>query len=282
MLIACGQVTRPRLVITALLLVSAVCGHHLISMSGLRVVPLYPGPDNGLTFIDRIGIAAAVCVVSSLLIAAGVAALFFDRHLTDVKGLANATSEAVVLTRGGMIIHANEQFVSMVGKPLAELKALPLENFLEQKEGKHGLVKSLDGRVPVDIVDGVIEYRGRETLVFGLRDVRERLEAHERLDHLASHDPLTGLLNRRAFNAQSENTIRLAEAEGSAAALLILDLDRFKAINDIHGHGEGDLVLQQVAQVLRSSFGSTALIGRIGGTSFPCFSLRVLISRGNK
>ncbi len=101
MLVAGGQITRSRLIVTALLLVSAVCSHHLISMSGLRIVPLHPGSQDSLTFIDRVGIAAAVCVVSSLLIATGVAALFVDRYLTDVKGLANATFEAVVLTRGG-------------------------------------------------------------------------------------------------------------------------------------------------------------------------------------
>ncbi|NTA40306.1 bifunctional diguanylate cyclase/phosphodiesterase [Agrobacterium salinitolerans] len=268
MLVAGGQITRSRLVVTAFLLVLAVCSHHLISMSGLRIVPLYPGSDNGLRFIDRVGIAAAVCVVSSLLIAAGIAALFFDRYLTDVKGLANATFEAVVLTRAGAIVHANEQFVSMVGKSLPELKALPLHDFLEQKEGKQGLITSPDGKVPVDVVEGVIEYRGRETSVFGLRDIRERLEATERLDHLASHDPLTGLLNRRAFNARSDDVIRMADAEASAAAFLTLDLDRFKAINDVHGHAEGDLVLQQVAEVLRSCFNLTAIIGRVGGDEF--------------
>lgn len=268
MFVARGQITRSRLVITALLLVSAVCSHHLISMSGLHIVPLYPGSQNSLTFIDRVGIAAAVCVVSSLLIATGVAALFVDRYLTDVKGLANATFEAVVLTQGEAIVHANEHFVSLVGKSLAELKSLPLQNFLEQKPGKQGLVTSADGKVPVDVVEGVIEYRGRETSVFGLRDIRERLAATERLDHLASHDPLTGLLNRRAFTARSEDLIRITEAKGSTAALLVLDLDRFKAINDVHGHAEGDLVLQQVAGLLRSSFDRTAIIGRMGGDEF--------------
>ncbi len=60
----------------------------------------------------------------------------------------------------------------------------------------------------------------------------------------------------------------MTDAEGSNAALLILDLDRFKAINDVHGHAEGDRVLQQVAQLLRLSFDRTAIIGRIGGDEF--------------
>lgn len=268
MFVSCCELTRIRLVFTALLLVAAVLSHHLISMSGLRIVPLYPGPENGLTFINRVGIAAAVCVVSSLLISAGVAALLFDRHLTDVKGLANATFEAIVLTRAGVIVHANEQFVSMVGKSPAELKARRLEDFLRQSGATQGSVDSPSGQIPVEVVEGVIEYRGRETIVYGLRDISERLEAHQRLDHLASHDPLTSLLNRRAFNARSDEMIRQSHVSGSATSLLILDLDRFKTINDVHGHLDGDQVLQQVADVLRSSFDQTALIGRIGGDEF--------------
>ncbi|SEM10237.1 bifunctional diguanylate cyclase/phosphodiesterase [Xaviernesmea oryzae] len=268
MQVASGQVTITRLVFTALLVVSAVCSHHLISMSGLRVVPLDSGPQNGLTLIDRIGIAAAVCVVASLLIAAGVAAVFFDRYLTDVKGLANATFEAIVLTRCGRVIHANEKFLAMVGKPLPAIKALNLEDILSQTKAGMGFVKAPDRLIPVEIVEGAIEYQGRETSFFGLRDISERLEAHERLDHLASHDPLTGLLNRRAFNARAEDALCLAEAETSPAALLTMDLDRFKAVNDLHGHAEGDLVLQEVAKVLSSSFDSPALIGRMGGDEF--------------
>ncbi len=96
MLFACREISRLIFVFTALLLAAAVCSHHFVSMSGVRVLPLYPGPENGLTLLDRIGVAAAVWVVSSLLISAGVGALFFDRYLADVKGLANATFEAVV------------------------------------------------------------------------------------------------------------------------------------------------------------------------------------------
>jgi len=268
MLVAAGEVTRIRLFSTALLLVAAVCSHHMISMSGLSVVPLYPGSGNGLTLVDRVGIAAAVCVVSSLLLAAGVAALFFDRYLTDVKGLANASFEAVVLMRANAIVHANEQFAAMVGTSLAELKGRRLVDFFDQKEESQGFVKSPDRRIPVEVIEGVIEYRGRETIVYGLRDISERLEAHQRLDHLASHDPLTGLLNRRAFSARSDDIIRQSHVSGSATSLLILDLDRFKAINDIHGHSEGDAVLLQVAEVLQSCFDDKTLIGRIGGDEF--------------
>jgi diguanylate cyclase (GGDEF)-like protein len=268
MLLLSRQISGERLVWAAMLIVAAVCTHHLVSMSGLSVTPLIADTTEALTFLDRIGIAAGVCIVSSLLIAVGVAALFFDRHLTDVKGLANATFEAVVLTRAEQIVHANERFSSLTGKLVAILKFLPLSDFLLDRQGSQGILKSLNGPLPIEIVEGVIEYRGRETSVFGLRDISERLEINRQLTHLASHDPLTGLLNRRSFNSQSEAVIAEARAGGTSVALLTLDLDRFKSINDVHGHADGDLVLQQAAEVLNTSFAGTAIAGRIGGDEF--------------
>lgn len=268
MLLLSRQITGFRLVSAALLIACAVCIHHMVSMSGLTIVPLYSDAADMLTFIDRVGIAVGVCIVSSLLIAVGVAALFFDRHLTDVKGLANATFEAVVLVRAGVIVHANERFSALTGKPVAELKSMVLSDFLLERQGSQGTLNSADGPLPVEIVEGVIEYRGRETSVFGLRDISERLETSRQLTHLASHDPLTGLLNRRSFDSQSEAAIAEARAGGNSVALLTLDLDRFKLVNDVHGHADGDLVLQQVAEVLTTSFSGTAISGRIGGDEF--------------
>lgn len=268
MLLLSRQITGFRLVSSALLIAGAVCSHHMVSMSGLTIVPLYSGVAEALTFLDRVGIAVGVGIVSSLLIAAGVAALFFDRHLTDVKGLANATFEAVVLARAGRIVHANERFVTLTGRPTVELKSLLIDDFLGDRQGSQCMLKTPKGPLPVEIVEGVIEYRGRETSVFGLRDISERLETSRQLTHLASHDPLTGLLNRRSFDSQSEAAIAKARSERTCVALLTFDLDRFKSINDLHGHADGDLVLQQVAEVLNASFVKTAVSGRIGGDEF--------------
>jgi diguanylate cyclase (GGDEF)-like protein len=268
MLLLAGRMTSTRLGSGALLIVAAVCSHHMVSMSGLNVAPLYPDAAGVLTFIDRVGIAIGVCIVSSLLITTGVAALFFDRHLTDVKGLANATFEAVVLVRAGQIVHANEQFAMLMAKPIQDLKSINFFDFLVERDGVKGVLQTPGGPLPVEIVEGVIEYRGRETSVYGLRDISERLETDRQLSHLASHDPLTGLLNRRALNSLAEKAIAKARDDQTSVALLTLDLDFFKTINDVHGHADGDMVLQQVAEVLTSSFDTDAVVGRIGGDEF--------------
>jgi diguanylate cyclase (GGDEF)-like protein len=267
MLVLVHRMTGGRLILAALLIVGAVCSHHMVSMSGLDIVP-HSEAARTLTFVDRVGIAVGVCIVSSLLIATGVAALFFDRHLTDVKGLANATFEAVVMTRAGRIVHANERFAALMGRAVTELKSQVLSDFLIDRQGSRGVLKSPDGPVPVEIVEGIIEFRGRETSVLGLRDISERLEANRQLVHLASHDPLTGLLNRRSFSSRSEEAIAEAAAGGNEVSLLTFDLDRFKSINDVHGHAQGDVILQQVADVLNASFDDGAILGRMGGDEF--------------
>lgn len=94
-------------------------------------------------------------------------------------------------------------------------------------------------------------------------------EANEQLLHLTRHDGLTGLIGRSHFRERLDQ--RLAEAvagETTAVALLLIDLDRFKQVNDVHGHHVGDAVLVEVAKRLRTGLGQEALIGRLGGDEF--------------
>lgn len=97
-----------------------------------------------------------------------------------------------------------------------------------------------------------------------IRDISERRERDARLMRLASHDTLTGLKNRHEF--MSRLAARLAE--GERGALLLMDLDGFKDINDTHGHLVGDSVLQAVGVRLTYLLGDTAAIGRLGGDEF--------------
>lgn len=81
-------------------------------------------------------------------------------------------------------------------------------------------------------------------------------------------DPLTGLANRRAFAASLERAIDKARQEGSALAIAVVDIDHFKSINDIHGHAEGDHVLQALGAMLKSSEAARGRIARYGGEEF--------------
>lgn len=89
------------------------------------------------------------------------------------------------------------------------------------------------------------------------------------VDRLACIDDLTGLDNRRAFLASAEHALSRRERKGESLALLILDLDHFKHVNDTHGHQVGDLVLVAVAEVLaRSVRVDVDVVGRLGGEEF--------------
>lgn len=99
-----------------------------------------------------------------------------------------------------------------------------------------------------------------------LEDVTDRSKAVERLHFLAEHDPLTGLLNRRGI----EHAIGRQSGESGPWALAYLDLDRFKLLNDLFGHGTGDEILRHVAARLVERLGSDVPIGRIGGDEFVC------------
>lgn len=95
-------------------------------------------------------------------------------------------------------------------------------------------------------------------------DISDQRLAEEHLSWLALHDPLTGLLNRRGFLERARAMI----AGGGGFALMLLDLDQFKDINDLRGHHQGDRLLQQVSKVLRGELRQSDIIARLGGDEF--------------
>lgn len=97
------------------------------------------------------------------------------------------------------------------------------------------------------------------------------LESNERLRYLSDHDPLTGVLNGRAFLQACERLTRLAARHGSYYSVLFIDLDHFKQVNDQHGHDAGDTVLRTVANTLSTRLRQSDLLGRVGGEEFVVF-----------
>jgi diguanylate cyclase (GGDEF)-like protein/PAS domain S-box-containing protein len=105
-------------------------------------------------------------------------------------------------------------------------------------------------------------------LVSQIEDVADRKRAESRLKDLAEHDPLTGLLNRRRFDEELADTMLRLRRHGGNAALLLIDLDRFKLVNDTFGHKIGDEVLVEVAGTLRARLRETDIVARLGGDEF--------------
>lgn len=102
------------------------------------------------------------------------------------------------------------------------------------------------------------------------REVVVRAAAEDRAHQLASTDPLTGFLNRRSLAEEGAAMFHAAARRHRAMALLMLDLDHFKSVNDMHGHAVGDALLRQVAEEITTAMPLVALTARLGGDEFAC------------
>lgn len=107
-----------------------------------------------------------------------------------------------------------------------------------------------------------------ERLYGALQDVSERVALEHRLEHLAQTDFLTGLANRRHFLELADKELARVRRYGSPLSLAVLDLDRFKEINDTYGHKVGDTVLEQFSKICRATLRESDVMGRIGGEEF--------------
>jgi diguanylate cyclase (GGDEF)-like protein/PAS domain S-box-containing protein len=135
---------------------------------------------------------------------------------------------------------------------------------------QHRIVRP-DGAVRTVIVRGAHmpdPARGPGRLVGTTQDVTGRPSHEERLWHLANHDSLTGLFNRRRFLEELTREVAVARRARTVGAVLMLDLDRFKEVNDSLGHMVGDGVIVEVAEALRSRLRVTDTLARLGGDEF--------------
>jgi len=106
-------------------------------------------------------------------------------------------------------------------------------------------------------------------------DVTERKTTEERLRFLADHDPLSGVFNRRRFEAELQRELDLSTSRPRHSVVLLLDVDRFKAINDTLGHATGDAVIARLGDALRSRLRTADVVARLGGDEFAAILRRV-------
>ncbi|TLZ30438.1 MAG: EAL domain-containing protein [Gammaproteobacteria bacterium] len=155
---------------------------------------------------------------------------------------------------------------ALVGKLLDATSRLPVEMRQRCKDGSQRNVEA--NCYPLTLGE-------QQLLGMAVHDVTVRrkvetqlLERHQQLDHLAHHDQLTGLPNRLYLAAHLPGDIEEAKKAGSMLAVLFLDLDRFKHINDSRGHETGDKLLKTVAQRVRSTVRTQDVVVRMGGDEF--------------
>jgi len=193
----------------------------------------------------------------------------------------------------GRIVAVNPALQNSLGYTLEELRELNLAQIFTDESGDmKALLKKLrdpNPRLPmqvrqkrkngtlldVEVSGNRIEFDGKRALVFTAHDITikrkieaQLLEKQQHLDHLAHHDQLTGLPNRLFLAAHLPGAIAEAQACGGMLAVLFLDLDRFKHINDSRGHETGDKLLKIVAQRVRATVRTQDVVIRMGGDEF--------------
>lgn len=125
-----------------------------------------------------------------------------------------------------------------------------------------------DGTRPVEIRGSMVDYHGRKAILSLVGDISERKTAQATIEHMALHDPLTDLANRALLKDRLEFAMAHARRSQGPLALMFLDVDHFKLINDNAGHGTGDMVLQGVANRLRGIVRAADTVARFGGDEF--------------
>jgi diguanylate cyclase (GGDEF)-like protein/PAS domain S-box-containing protein len=137
------------------------------------------------------------------------------------------------------------------------------------------VTRTLDGKLR-DVASKRIAIGGKdnepEYLLTVIEDITERKRNESRIAHLAHHDPLTDLANRAALNMKLAETVEQAAVANGEFALLCIDLDRFKEVNDLYGHAAGDKVLLEIVRRMREAAGDTFL-ARLGGDEFMAICL---------
>jgi diguanylate cyclase (GGDEF)-like protein len=182
----------------------------------------------------------------------------------------------------GRLHFANHRLLQRLGLP-ADVEMLPVEHLLADPQQGAQLVAELDRHGRIEgreaRMAGIPPYSGlvsaRKLAVGGVPaylmwsfDISERLALEAQLREIASTDVLSGLLNRRAFLAQSAEAAGACQELAQPYAMLMIDIDYFKRINDTYGHHVGDEVIRATGAMLREYARNTDIVGRVGGEEF--------------
>ncbi|EJL03162.1 sensory box domain/GGDEF domain/EAL domain protein [Pseudomonas fluorescens Q2-87] len=273
-----------------------------LSQEALAWRPLTPGQDLRKVLLPLLVVALLILGILALLVLRHALAMLreqerqyasvlahrkaLERSEERFRDIAEVSSDWLwEVDSNGALTYLSERFEQVTGFAPREWLGKPLHRLLHPHGGSISIAQWLLGgansgasvpllceytarnqrvrtcKLSVRAIDaGTLGFRGTAT------DITDELRALAQIKHLSLHDPLTGLANRnRLFDCLSEH---LDPANGAPLALLNLDMDRFKPVNDSLGHAVGDKVLKEVAHILQQNVRGTDLVARLGGDEF--------------
>ncbi|NLY19236.1 MAG: EAL domain-containing protein [Clostridiaceae bacterium] len=200
-------------------------------------------------------------------------------------------ADSVILVDSDLkILSVNNETVRLLGYKEEELAGKDIVCLFAEDQNpdinitaellKNGTVRNLethflasDGSI-IPISFSASEYRDENNALVGYiivsRDITDKKTAEKTLKHIAQHDYLTNLPNRYTINLTLKNAIEKAAIDDSIVAVILLNIDRFKVINDTYGHDTGDKILIEAAKRLKASIRYTDVIARLGNDEFLC------------
>ncbi len=269
-----------------------ICALHFIGMSAI-LIRLGPTQDIRHAVLASNALATVLGMATLSLLIVSLAAALMDAHLSRretqelnrMRLLSDFAQEGIVIHRDGKVLEVNSagarlfggSAASMIGQPILSLfteRSVPVLNrrivcppeLLLPEEVE---IETTAGcSIPVELSCRPIEFKGQPATAVALRDLTDRKRHEARILHLAHHDALTGLPNRSLLSERLSHALAIAALENTKAAVLYLDLDRFKPVNDVLGHAAGDELLVQVANRISAEIRSADTLARVGGDEF--------------
>lgn len=204
------------------------------------------------------------------------------------RTVVESASDGIAIMIDASFQYCNPSFANMLGYDSSELIGKPMDLIISKKEKnkildrykkvQRGedvpirfetcLISKFKKNMHMEINAITIHYGGKRAELAILRDITEKKRTDEYTNFLAFHDSMTGLANRVKCNERIEDAIARAIKSNKKIALLYMDLDNFKTINDFMGHEAGDTVLQQVSTRLTKCIRDVDLAARVGGDEF--------------
>ncbi len=202
------------------------------------------------------------------------------------QALVEYSPDAILVHNGGKISFANPAAIKLLGAGrLQQIIGKSFDDFIELTQTSDHRIKEdletvkikplieklvrFDGtKIWVEIIAIPVEHDGEVVVQAILRDVTVRKYYEDQLTYMATYDPMTGVMNRASFMGALDQVIEQAAGPEETFAMLYIDLDKFKDVNDSLGHGVGDGLLIQFAERLKTSIRHLDVVGRVGGDEF--------------